>query len=159
MADISQMDPSVVESILTDQAQTKGPSWLKGNSRCGLTGATSQPNPACWIWFAIILIGYGMNIIQSLKMAANKYECRSSHTTSSSVYAIFALLGIGVGLLSLYIFDNHCKNCNGWQGFFITLVIGLVFTFLSTIFAPLCLPPDTHTQVVIYDPDLLQPDN
>ena len=123
-----------------DQSQNNlSPSWLRGKNNCALlpNGDKQSPSAFCWFWMGLLIVGYIMNVCLLASGAQDKYAC-DKDTRSRMRYIFAALIGLIIGALNLYIFYNHCSSCNGWAGFFITLVISIAWGLVSNYIAPVC---------------------
>jgi cell division protein FtsW (lipid II flippase) len=93
---------------------------LTGEQQCRqfADGTREEPSLFCWIWFALLTVGFVSTTIRSVAQFRNESQ--------KTKYAIVSVLSVVVGVLILYIFFSHCQRCNAWIGFFITLFLSVV---------------------------------
>lgn len=84
----------------------------------------------CWFWFVLMITVFISTAVYVVHRGS------AATPTQRPRYFLAALVTLVVGGLNLWIFYHFMQRCQCWQGFFITLVIGLVASAITYIVAP-----------------------
>jgi hypothetical protein len=106
---------------------------LVGAQRCRTyaDGTAEQPSCFCWLWLSLMVVTFAASAVASVRQAVVEED-----RARKARYGAAGALSVLVGLVNLYIFYGHCARCNGWTGFFATLLIGVVSSIVIGAIAP-----------------------
>jgi len=76
-----------------------------------------KPSTICYLFSFLIFLN-GINRLF--------WILRNQHNFESTEMYLKALLEALLGLTIAYLFYSHCTNCQGWQGFWKHLVLGVI---------------------------------
>ena len=107
----------------------------------------------CYIFFALMLVSYAFAVKKGVGVLASDARSFNQDTLDELAFAcdpekpetlkrlkISAVVGLAVGAVNLVIFFSHCKNCNGWLGFFVTAMISIILYIFQYWYLPYCPP-------------------
>jgi hypothetical protein len=112
--------------------QGRADRWIGGRNYCGTNpdGTPQTASKICYFFCALLFISFvSLSIMHAKRVSKAQGDKKTPYLIAAIVTAV-------IGLLNLVIFFLHCRRCNGWTGFFITLAIAIVGGLIVNAISP-----------------------